>query len=103
MPLFEGQDKAIIKMELRTLSGNPPLEGANTAEIHYFKPNGDTGHFNAAFQTEQDVEITYELQQGANEIDQVGQWVLWPKITYSDGKVAYGSPEKYKVKKVGVY
>lgn len=52
------------------------LSSATDVEIHYKKPNGDTGEWSATVSGEK---VTYKLDAG--DIDRVGVWTFQPVVT----------------------
>lgn len=66
-----------------------------TCLIKYKKPDGTYGSFAATIVTASTGVIRYVVQS-VNDIAQVGYWVFWGYVTFSDGTVASG--EAYRIK-----
>lgn len=76
------------------------LSAVNSQKIHFQKPNGVKGSWNAVADGA-NRSIYYDVQQD-NEIDQVGTWKFWAELNYNDSRVAFGDPDSYRVFEQGV-
>lgn len=88
MKIYKNQTKLTIKI---TITGD--LTGYLTAKIKYVKPNGSTGEWTAMVT---DQVLSYSVVD-VNDIDVAGNWVIYPYVTYSDGKTITGTPSDIKV------
>jgi hypothetical protein len=65
------------------------IAGATLQQIKYIKPiSGDTGFWSATVEDPNSGIIYYDLV--GDELDEVGTWVLWAYVTFSDGRSAPG-------------
>ncbi len=72
------------------LTTKQPVSGAQSVLIKYRKPSGITGQFNATVEDAQEGILSYKFTQG--QLNEVGQWVFWAYIVFSNGDVAAGEP-----------
>lgn len=68
------------------------LAGASNAKIHYTKPDGVTGYWNA---TTSGNFIEYLVQNG--NLDQIGYWIWQGEATMSDGRKAVARSVRQRV------
>lgn len=92
--IYKGQTKLIIKISIGI-----DLQGL-TAKIHYKKPSGEEGLWPASIVNEKTGIISYSIQS-ASDLDESGDWHIWPKVTTSDGKTAPGKSILVKVLEEG--
>lgn len=66
------------------------------AQIKYIKPSGSTGSFTATISDATTGKFEYIISD-ENDIDEVGSWVLWGYVVFSDETYAAGEPYILKV------
>jgi len=71
------------------------ISGA-TAKIKYKKPDGTSGELDAIVTDDSIGEITHTVNS-ADTLDEAGDWIFWGYITFLDGDVAAGNPEKIRI------
>tara|TARA_R110000772_G_scaffold145504_1_gene255441 strand:+ start:7005 stop:7298 length:294 start_codon:yes stop_codon:yes gene_type:complete len=79
-----------------TLDAGSSLVGVSTALIKYKKPDGTLGSWSGTVATPADGLVTYSVT-GTDELDQVGNWIVWLDITFSDTGNLLGVPSQFKV------
>ena len=88
--IYKGQDALTIRLTV-----GQDITSANPVLIKYKKPSGETGSWMATIVTASTGVIGYTMAD-TDQLDEVGKWVFWAHITFSDGKVAAGeSVEKW--------
>ena len=92
--IYKGQTKLVIKISIGI-----DLQGVE-AKIHYKKPSGVEGSWPASIVNEKAGIISYSIQS-TSDLDESGDWYIWPKITTSDGKLAPGKSVLVKVLEEG--
>jgi len=75
--------------------------GTTSASIQFTRPNGTAGEWSASI-LNGTKGIIYHDVQSSSEIDVSGEWTLWSKVTFADGRIGYGQPVKQKVYTVGL-
>lgn len=93
--IYAGQSDLTIKLET-----GKNLTGITNVKIVYKTPNNTVGEFNAAV-----IDTTKGIIQYAvasiNDINIVGTWAFWAKITDAGGLISYGEPSTYAVNRIG--
>lgn len=70
------------------------LNGWNTLELRYRKPNGDTGVFDVDILDEEKGIIYHDFN---GELDQCGTWLIWSYILFDDDRNIVGKTQKFHV------
>lgn len=85
--VYKGQTKLRLSVSLET-----DITGG-TAKLKYIKPSGEKGEFNASIIDEVTGLIEYS-PANSNTFDEVGIWIIWGYVVFSDNKEAAGEPFK---------
>ena len=88
LTLFCQTDKDLTEIEI------------DEAVIAFRKPNGESGSFPATVADATTGTLKYDVAS-STDIDVVGQWTAWAKITDAQGLVSIGQPYLFKVHKEG--
>lgn len=83
-----------LKIRLTT---SVDITDARSLKIKYKKPSSQNGELDA---TEEDATtgvIYYEIKEGSTFFNEVGNWVFWAHVTFSDGRFAAGEPAIIRV------
>lgn len=91
MSLYVGQP---IDIELTCIVDGGPLEDTVTAVISYRKPSRYVGEWNA---TVSGMLVSYRAEP--EDIDEAGNWVMQPIITFVDGSVIPGTPVNMRIER----
>lgn len=92
-----GKNQTALKISVST---QIDLTGA-TLSIGFKKPSGDIFYQNATISgTDNDV-IEYNLLITDTFLNEVGTWTIWSHSVFTDGRIAYGEPEKLIVHEIG--
>lgn len=92
--IYQGQTDLTI-----ALTTEKDITGATETKIKFSKPNGVTGEWTATITNPTEGIIEYDVD--ADDIDVVGKYTIWAKITDSQGLVSYGEPSIFNVNKEG--
>lgn len=79
---------------------NVDITGSLVTHIKYKKPDDSIGFFIATIDDAEEGIMYYDVVN-TTEIDQVGTWIMWAYIQFSDGRIAQGEPVKVEVHEVG--
>ncbi len=82
--IFKGQ--SMLRLQITT---NTPISGAQELRIKYKKPSGVTGHFSATSIDDINGVLIRDIIDNS-EIDEQGDWTIWPWVKFSDGRDAPG-------------
>lgn len=93
--IYKGQTKLTIKVNLGV-----DISGATSTLLKYEKPDGNSGNFIATILSATTGDIQY-IPASINDLDVVGEWVMWGYVVFSDGKIASGEPFKLIINKEG--
>lgn len=80
--------KAQTALRITLKTGVPLSKDNDTVEIHYKKPDGVQGIFEAAIKDEETGTVYHDFQN-ANELDEAGWWSFWVYVCFADGRTAY--------------
>jgi hypothetical protein len=72
------------------LTTNVDITGASVTQIKYKKPSDTTGNWTATVDDATVGSMYYDLT--GTELDEVGTWILWAYVTFSDARSAPGEP-----------
>lgn len=81
-----------LRIELET---EVDINGATATLIKFEKPSGDTGEWSASVSDPGAGKIYYDLT--GTELDEIGNWMLWAHVTFSDTRHAPGEPTRLVV------
>ena len=76
------------------------ITGATTHTIMYKKPSGTTGTWASDILNAEEGSVFYEPVNNS-DIDEIGTWILYMHVVFSDGREAYGEPYNFKVHEIG--
>ena len=85
--IYQNQTKLVV-----TATVGQDITGATETLIKYKKPSGVEGSFAATIDDATTGVIKFSTFLTAT-LDEVGDWIFWASITFSDGKKADGEPE----------
>lgn len=77
---------------------NINITGASDLKIHYTKPSGTTGSWDATSGDDSNGYIYKDLTDGGDELDEDGWWLCYGKATFSDGRTSRGEVDKFFVR-----
>jgi hypothetical protein len=83
--VFSGQTKLTLTVELKT-----PITDVVTAVLQYENPRAAKGEWSAVITDAATGILTIEITT-EQQTHPAGRWKLWPKLTYIDGKIIYGT------------
>lgn len=93
--IYKGQTKLVINVTV-----GQDITGATTTQIKYKKPSNTLGYFDATIIDSTNGIIKYSIQD-SSDLGEVGTWLFWAYIVFSDGSTAYGEVNKQTVSKEG--
>ena len=91
--IYKGQTALIMKLDTKI-----NLANVATALMHYVKPDGETGEWVCATDTNN---IISYVVLNKSDLDQSGNWKRWASLTFTDGSWAPGEPATFVVHDVG--
>jgi hypothetical protein len=83
--VFSGQTKLTITIELNTA-----ITDVDTAVIQYETPRAVKGEWPATIVDSETGILRLEIST-EQQTRPAGRWKVWPKLTYVDGKIIYGT------------
>jgi len=93
--VYVEQDKLVLYIHTGT-----DLTEASGVQIYRTKPNGDSGSILTA--TIEDIDkgiVSYEVNDA--DFENAGTWIVWVKVLYQGGPIAYGEPFHFNVYETG--
>jgi hypothetical protein len=84
--IFKGQSALTIRLTV-----GQDITGATSLKIKYKKPSGLEGEWTAVEVDATEGTIGYTMADG-DQLNEVGKWIFWAYVTFSDGKAAPGEP-----------